>query len=82
MASSAAGRAAGGNAILRVLSVTLCTFLLNPHFDLEPDYIVRKPVKQIPAIYCPYGNIVNFSHMSRIHLYSFIAFNLWLEPRC
>jgi len=23
-----------------------CTFLLNPHFDLEPDYIVRKPTKQ------------------------------------
>ena len=22
-----------------------CTFLLNPHFDLEPDYIVRKPMK-------------------------------------
>jgi len=20
-----------------------CTFLLNPHFDFEPDYIVRKP---------------------------------------
>ena len=23
-----------------------CTFLLNPHFDLEPDYIVRKPIKR------------------------------------
>jgi len=23
-----------------------CTFLLNPHLDLEPDYIVRKPMKR------------------------------------
>ena len=23
-----------------------CTFLLNPHFDLEPDYIIRKPIKR------------------------------------
>jgi len=23
-----------------------CTFLLNPQFDLEPDYIVRKPIKR------------------------------------
>jgi len=23
-----------------------CTFLLNPHFDLEPDHIVRKPIKR------------------------------------
>jgi len=22
-----------------------CTFLLNPHFDLEPGYIIRKPMK-------------------------------------
>jgi len=22
-----------------------CTFLLNPHFNLEPDYIVKKPIK-------------------------------------
>jgi len=22
-----------------------CTFLINPHFDLEPDYIIRKPMK-------------------------------------
>jgi len=23
-----------------------CTFLLNPHFDLETDYIFRKPIKR------------------------------------
>jgi len=23
-----------------------CTFLLNPHFNLEPDYVIRKPIKR------------------------------------
>jgi len=23
-----------------------CSFLLNPYFDLEPDYIIRKPIKR------------------------------------
>jgi len=45
MASSVARRAVG-MAILRVLSVTFfCTFLLNPHCDLEPDFIIRKQMK-------------------------------------
>jgi len=26
--------------------VNFCTFLLNPHFDFEPDYVVRKPRKR------------------------------------
>jgi len=26
------------------MALHFCTFLLNPHFDLEPDYIVRKPM--------------------------------------
>jgi len=29
--------------------------------------ITRKPLKQIPTIYCLYGNILNFSRTSRIH---------------
>jgi len=24
-----------------------CKFLVNPHFDLEPEYIVRKPIKDV-----------------------------------
>ena len=57
-------RHAAGMAILRDRPTY---FLLNSHFDLEPDYIIRKPMKQIPTIYRPYGNIVNFSHTSQIH---------------
>jgi len=30
--------------VLQVLH--FCTFLLNPHFDLEPDYLFRKPIKR------------------------------------
>jgi len=32
-------------AILRVLTVTfVCISLVNPHYDLEPEYITRKPI--------------------------------------
>jgi len=40
-----------------------CKFLVNPNFDLQTNYIIRKPTnRRFPAIYCPYGNIINFSH--------------------
>jgi len=26
--------------------LTFCTFLHNPHFDFEPDYVIRKPRKR------------------------------------
>jgi len=34
-------------AILRVFELLhSCAFCINPHFDLEPDYIIRKPIVQ------------------------------------
>jgi len=30
--------------VLQILH--FCAFLINPHFNLEPDYIVRKPIKR------------------------------------
>jgi len=53
-----------------------CTFLTNPHFDLNPDYIIRKPIKR-RSNNLKYGNIVNFSHTSRIH---FSANNTSFRP--
>ena len=45
-----------------------CTFLHNPHFDFEPEVRHQKAKKgSFPTIYCPNGNIVNFSHMSRVY---------------
>jgi len=31
---------------LRVTTVTFFKFLLNPYFDLEPDWVIRKPIKR------------------------------------
>ena len=39
-----------------------CTFLLNPHFDLEPDYINRKPIKHRFQL-----NIVRTEILSTFH---------------
>jgi len=41
-------------------------FLFNPHFDLEPDYIIKKgnSIKN-STVYRAYGNTANFSHTSR-----------------
>jgi len=45
-----------------------CTFLLSPHFDLEPHYIVRKAINDVSNdILSVYGNILNLSCTSRIH---------------
>jgi len=39
-------------AMLRVLCyVFLHKFLFNAHFDLEPDYIVRKPIRHRFQLY-------------------------------
>jgi len=52
-----------GIAILRVLSVKhLCTFLLNPHFDLEPDYIIRKPMQHRFQLYILRREILSIFH--------------------
>jgi len=39
-----------------------CTFLLNPHFDLETDYIVRKPIKQCFQRYFVHTDIFSTFH--------------------
>ena len=75
MTSSAAGRAAG-MVILRVLSVTFLYISPQPHFDLEPDYIVRKPMKHRFQRYIICMEIL--SHASRIH---FSANNTLLKTR-
>jgi len=61
MASSAAGRArrAAGMAILHVL---IECFLLHPHFDLEPDYITRKPMKHRFQLYIVSSEILSTFH--------------------
>ena len=53
--------------ILRDITVTFLYISPTTPFHLEPDYIVRKPMKQSAMIYCPYENIINFSPTSRIH---------------
>jgi len=39
-------RRAAVNPFCVILLLHFCTFLLKPHFDLEPDYVVRKPIKR------------------------------------
>jgi len=43
-----------------------CTFLQNPHFDLEPDYIIRKPIERFQQ-YLVCSEIVSTFHTSWIH---------------
>jgi len=48
-----------------------CTFLINPHFELEADYIIRKPMKRCFQWYIvctSHGNTVTFSHKSNTFL--------------
>jgi len=45
-----------------------CTFLHNPHFDFEPDCHQKAKKTMFPTIYCPNGNILNFSRTSRIYV--------------
>jgi len=45
----------------------LCTCLLNPHFNLEPDYIIRKPMKHRFQRYIVHTEIYSTLHTSQIH---------------
>jgi len=49
-----------GHCVLYLLH--FCTFLINPHFDLEPDYIVRKPIKRRFQRYLVRTEIVSTFH--------------------
>jgi len=57
----------GRIAMLRLFCcVFALEFLFNPQFNLEPDYIIRKPIDHRILRYIRRrGNIVNFSHTSR-----------------
>jgi len=47
-----------------------CTFLLNPHFDLEPDYIFRKPTKHRFQRYIVRTEIFPTFHHARVEYIS------------
>jgi len=46
-----------------------CTFLLNPHFDLEPHYIVRKPIKRRFQRYIVHTEIFSTFHAPVKYIY-------------
>ena len=46
-----------------------CTFLLNPHFDLEPDYITRKPLKHRFQLYIVRMEILSTFHTRVEYIY-------------
>ena len=52
-----------GKSILRDITVTFfCTFLLKLHFYLEPDYIIRKPIKRSFQQYLDRTEILSTFH--------------------
>jgi len=55
MASSATRRVGEG-------PFCVCTFLLNPHFDLEPGYIIIKPMKHRFQRYIVHGETLSTFH--------------------
>jgi len=42
--------------------LNFCTFLLNPHFDLGPNYIIRKPMKYRFQLYIVRTEILSTFH--------------------
>jgi len=48
--------------ILRDITYIFCTFLLKPHFDLEPDCIIRKPIKRCFQQYLVRTEILSTFH--------------------
>jgi len=54
-----------------------CTFLLNPHFDLEPDYIFRKPIKQHFQWYIVHTEIFSTFHAQVEYISDQ---NTWFRP--
>jgi len=57
-----AARRAVVNPFCVMLLLHFCTFLLKPHFDLEPDYIVRKPIKLRFQQYLVHTEILSTFH--------------------
>jgi len=58
-----------------------CTFRVNPHFDLEPDYIIRKPiVPEFNDVICVGKYCQLFIHESIIDQYAISA--LYSPPNC
>jgi len=71
-----------GKSILRDISVTFLYISLKPHFDLEPDYIVRKPIKRRFQQYLVRTEIVSTFHtrveyISRRTIHHFAHSNQW-----
>ena len=54
------------------ITVTFLQIFRKPHFDLEPDYISRKPTKDVSndILFVWIRNNLNFSHKCRIHFSS------------
>jgi len=69
MASSAACRPATGTVILHVLTVTFLYISPQPHFDLEPDYIARKPLQQRFQLYIVHREILSSFHTRVEYIY-------------
>jgi len=60
-----------------------CTFLFNPHFNLEPDYIIRNPIIHRIQQYIPRREILSTFH-TRVECISQRHYAYWNQcmPRC
>jgi len=58
-----------GKSILCDITVTFSTFLLKPDFDLEADYIIRKPIKRRFQQYLVPAEILSTFH-TRVEYFS------------